>query len=77
MTRPENYFDDENVLIGILIFFAVAGAIAYYVRHRQNQGDAGLGDTVAHLAKTVGIQQTPDCGCAERQVAMNEAISYN
>jgi hypothetical protein len=77
MTRPDSYFDDENILIGILVFFAIAGAIAFYVRHRQTQGDAGLGDTVAHLAKTVGIQQTPECGCAARQAAMNGAVPYS
>lgn len=36
----------------------------------------GLGDTVAKVLHAVGIKQTPGCGCAERQQALNELVPY-
>lgn len=34
---------------------------------------AGLGDLVAAAAKAVGIEPTPDCGCAEKRARLNQA----
>lgn len=34
---------------------------------------SGLGDVVALAAKTVGVQQRPGCGCAERRARLNQA----
>jgi hypothetical protein len=37
----------------------------------QAQPPIGLGDKVAAVAHKLGFKQTPGCGCAERQRAMN------
>lgn len=36
----------------------------------------GLGDVVAIAAKTIGIKQTPGCGCAEKQEALNKMFPF-
>lgn len=34
----------------------------------------GAGDLVKRAASAIGIEQTPDCGCAKRQQWMNEHL---
>lgn len=36
----------------------------------------GLGDTVAKVAKAVGIKQTEGCGCQKRQEFLNKLVPY-
>ena len=40
------------------------------------QSSRGLGDTIAKVAKAVGIKQTPGCGCEKRQEALNKMVPY-
>ena len=43
----------------------------------------GLGDTVSAITKATGIQMLvksifgPDCGCSERQEALNKMVPYS
>jgi hypothetical protein len=41
-----------------------------------SQSSRGLGDTVAKVAKAVGIKQTPGCGCEKRQAMLNKLVPY-
>jgi hypothetical protein len=36
----------------------------------------GFGDTVAKVAKAVGLKQTQGCGCQKRQEYLNKLIPY-
>lgn len=36
----------------------------------------GLGDTVAKALSAVGIEKKSGCGCAKRQIALNQAVPY-
>lgn len=36
----------------------------------------GLGDVVAAVAKSVGIKQTPGCGCSKRQATLNRWVPF-
>jgi hypothetical protein len=47
-----------------------------YNPHQVVQPSRGLGDTVAKITKAVGIKQTPGCGCAKRQEALNKLVPY-
>jgi len=41
-----------------------------------SQSSRGLGDTLAKVAKAVGIKQTPGCGCEKRQAMLNKLVPY-
>lgn len=47
-----------------------------YNPHQMVSPSRGLGDTVAKITKAVGIKQTPGCGCAKRQEALNKLVPY-
>lgn len=47
-----------------------------YNPHQMASPSRGLGDTVAKITKAVGIKQTPGCGCAKRQEALNKLVPY-
>jgi hypothetical protein len=36
----------------------------------------GFGDTIAKMAKVVGIEKKPGCGCEKRQEFLNKLIPY-
>jgi hypothetical protein len=72
----ESYFDDERVIIGTMLVLGLLAVAAAYYRHRKDQGDEGLGDTVAHVLGKVGIHKSPGCGCEHRQDDMNHLIPY-
>lgn len=40
------------------------------------QSSRGLGDTVAKVAKAVGIKQKEGCGCQKRQEFLNKLVPY-
>lgn len=67
--------NDRNILI-VLAVLAALGLLAAYYRHRKDMGDTGIGDTTAHLLQSIGIEKTPECGCAARQEAMNQLVPY-
>ncbi len=41
------------------------------------QSSRGLGDSIAKIAKAVGINQKPGCGCEKRQEMLNKLVPYN
>ncbi len=41
-----------------------------------SQTSRGFGDTVAKVAKAIGIKQTSGCGCQKRQEFLNKVIPY-
>lgn len=58
----------------------IAGAlvlvfVGFIVWHKK-PSDLGAGDSLANALTAAGIQKQPDCGCEERQNAINELIPY-
>ena len=41
------------------------------------QNDQGLGDTVKRVTASIGIKQTEDCKCKDRQKKLNKLVPYN
>ena len=43
----------------------------------NTEKSVGLGDTVAKITNTLGIDKVADCGCNKRREKLNELFPYN
>lgn len=41
------------------------------------QQPIGAGDVIANLARLAGIQPSQDCGCKQRQEALNQRFNFS